>query len=496
MPISRSNQILKALVTRLIKKLQSQYQQEFCTNLPIILVTGTLGKSSMTLILNQYFESLGYQVYSGTSLNRNLNSLAGLGMILSDTDFNLEGGKILAKAVALAKLSSNLIKKIALKNFDLPEKTILIYELGYDHQNESQIFQDIFDRVDVLVCTNLGWEHNEGFEKEFNKQRLENYLGAIPLDLLEKFSGSEIDSRLKNIAFEQLTLSNRADYVITPIEIGKITNQIACQNNQTQSEETLQTIAKRGHNFELISDNLSFNPNYFLPDTFAKNSLILEQVTKKLNVYDPEKINQILHNVKLPFSRFGKFKGVQNSTIIDSTYNSDPNSLKEFLHNIELVFNFYKDAENREKADLVEQPKHFVIIGEMRELGDMAPQLHEEVLKNLADLKKNNQHLIEEIILIGSEWKKLNQNSTRAYENCHQIIKNQSQSWKVFEKAGHINRYLEDKIRPNSWFWIKGSQNTIFLEIVVEHLLKEKADSARLCRRGPAWDKLRKPYLE
>jgi len=41
---------------------------------------------------------------------------------------------------------------------------------------------------------------------------------------------------------------------------------------------------------------------------------------------------------------------------------------------------------------------------------------------------------------------------------------------------------------------VKGSQNTIFLEIVVEQILQNKDDTKLLCRRGKFWNSKRKPY--
>jgi uncharacterized phage protein gp47/JayE len=38
---------------------------------------------------------------------------------------------------------------------------------------------------------------------------------------------------------------------------------------------------------------------------------------------------------------------------------------------------------------------------------------------------------------------------------------------------------------------VKGSQNTLYLERVVELLLLDKRDREKLCRRGKYWDRVR-----
>ena len=46
-------------------------------------------------------------------------------------------------------------------------------------------------------------------------------------------------------------------------------------------------------------------------------------------------------------------------------------------------------------------------------------------------------------------------------------------------------------IEDNDLVLVKGSQNTLLLERVVESLLKDPKDKNRLCRRGTFWDKQR-----
>ena len=68
--------------------------------------------------------------------------------------------------------------------------------------------------------------------------------------------------------------------------------------------------------------------------------------------------------------------------------------------------------------------------------------------------------------------------------------------FKHFEKVGDLVRYFkQDLPKLGSWIWVKGSQNTIFLEVLVESLLAKPADKMKLARQGNDWDHLREGYL-
>jgi UDP-N-acetylmuramoyl-tripeptide--D-alanyl-D-alanine ligase len=43
--------------------------------------------------------------------------------------------------------------------------------------------------------------------------------------------------------------------------------------------------------------------------------------------------------------------------------------------------------------------------------------------------------------------------------------------------------------------YVKGSQNTIFLEEAIEMLLLHPADTARLCRQTPEWKRKKEEFF-
>jgi UDP-N-acetylmuramyl pentapeptide synthase len=117
------------------------------------------------------------------------------------------------------------------------------------------------------------------------------------------------------------------------------------------------------------------------------------------------------------------------------------------------------------------------ILGDMRELGLQTESEHKKVAKTAVKAA-------DKIILIGPL---MNQYALP-------LIKQSKIPVNWFSTAGEAANYLIENISGNEIILVKGSQNTIFLEIVVEALLKNKSSVKNLCRRGPFWDKTRRPY--
>ena len=120
--------------------------------------------------------------------------------------------------------------------------------------------------------------------------------------------------------------------------------------------------------------------------------------------------------------------------------------------------------------------KRIAILGDMRELGNLAKPEHEAVARVAAET-------LDQAILVGPLMK---QYVLPIFEKKIPV------HW--FPTAGGAARFLLEVSQTSNLILVKGSQNTIFLEIVVEALLADKRDVSKLCRRGAFWDKKRKAY--
>lgn len=169
---------------------------------------------------------------------------------------------------------------------------------------------------------------------------------------------------------------------------------------------------------------------------------------------------------RLPPGRMSLIAGINGSHIIDSSYNA---STKPMLYALEVL----------EKAKA--QAKRIAVLGDMRELGKEAKHEHEVVAEYASNI-------VDEFVLVGPLMKEF---------FLPKILSLGFDKEKVhwFENSAQAAEFTKGLIKGGEIILVKGSQNTIFLERVVEAIMSnsEMADEL-LCRRGEYWDKVRAKY--
>jgi UDP-N-acetylmuramoyl-tripeptide--D-alanyl-D-alanine ligase len=196
-------------------------------------------------------------------------------------------------------------------------------------------------------------------------------------------------------------------------------------------------------------------PNYVLPPIYDVTFSAVFALTKILGLTPDQTKQNLLANFHLPYSRCSLFQGINNSTIIDSTYNSSPLAAGEML---KLLSSF-------------ESPR-IAVLGDMRELGLASPNEHLK-LYQLA-LKS-----ADTIISVGPE--------TTKYFGPKSI---------KFDHWWQADNYLKQHLPPHSTLLVKGSQNTIFLEELVKELLQNPKDNQLLCRQSSYWLNLKNNFYQ
>lgn len=194
-------------------------------------------------------------------------------------------------------------------------------------------------------------------------------------------------------------------------------------------------------------------PNYFLPDIYQISFGATLAVAKILKLDSATAIDNLKNNFHLPPGRSSILKGINNSTIIDSSYNSSPLATGEML-------NFLSTFPS---------PK-IAILGDMRELGAASELSHQNLYKNALGSA-------DQIVSIGPE-------TSRYFGN----------KAKKFMYWWQASDYLKNNLPQNATLLIKGSQNTIFLEELIKELLKNPQHSKKLCRQSPYWLKLKNKF--
>lgn len=162
----------------------------------------------------------------------------------------------------------------------------------------------------------------------------------------------------------------------------------------------------------------------------------------------------IIKNLKIPPSRMSRFVAINNSFVIDSSYNASENSMIDALEML---------------SELKTTGPKIAILGDMRELGQSSELTHKQFWDKA-------QTICDEVYTVGPEFKKHNQQG--------------------YITAKHIWQDLNKLLKDNSICLVKGSQNTIFLETVVERLLANPSDKKYLCRQSQYWQDLKQNFFD
>ncbi len=163
-----------------------------------------------------------------------------------------------------------------------------------------------------------------------------------------------------------------------------------------------------------------------------------------------------------PPGRSSVFMGIKNTTLIDSTYNAIPDAVRAIL-------NLY--------AQYPGKPK-WLVISDMLEQGESEAAEHEAIAESIAALQ------LDRIILMGPRMSKHTAPKLKELVGSKTPIE-------VFLKPRPVLDYLEKEIKGGEIILFKGSR---FLDGVVEHLLADPSDEAKLCRRGPVWQRRREQW--
>jgi UDP-N-acetylmuramoyl-tripeptide--D-alanyl-D-alanine ligase len=198
--------------------------------------------------------------------------------------------------------------------------------------------------------------------------------------------------------------------------------------------------------------------DYFLPKKYHEIISAGFLVGLSLGL-DLEKIKKsLVDNFFLPVGRSSIFKGINDSVIIDSSYNASRAPVLTFIETAGYLA-------KKEKRPLV------VLLGDMRELGKETEAEHKIVAKALKKTGIDNFYCVGEL--------------TKKY-----VLPEVSKSVKTsqwFENSVRLGEYLKTHLPYHSVVLVKGSQNKIFLEEAIKFILQDKEDEKKLCRQNSFW---------
>lgn len=214
----------------------------------------------------------------------------------------------------------------------------------------------------------------------------------------------------------------------------------------------------------IISTNLMGKPNY---GYIGVALTILEILNFKFWILNNKLEHKLELEYKLQPGRFSVFEWVENSVIFDSSYNASPLSVRKI---IDAVYNI--------KKELFPERKVWIVLGDMRELGDLTEREHRllaSYVSIFADKlflvwKQMCEHLADELDKIWYD------------KNLIYKFDKSNEAWKIIKNA--LKEQWDEILIVCKW-----SQNTIFLEETVKMLLKNSEDEKYLTRQWDWWMK-------
>lgn len=334
---------------------------------------------------------------------------------------------------------------------------VLIVEMGVDSPHAPKNMEYLLKIVkpDIGIVLNVEPVHTEQFgtlEKiAEEKMKLVTSFAKDKTAILN-LDNSYIRERVKMVRAKAMGFGYEKDNY-----------ELRITNYELKDLNTFFQFKIDGKSYELKFENKIFAKEYGY--TFAAAIL----AAKELGISVDESILRLRNYYVLPAGRLSILKGEKKSTIIDSSYNSSPAALLTAL-------NLLKKMNVRGQK--------IVVLGDMRELGEFAPEAHEKA-GELAF------HAADVIVFVGPFMKKY---------ALPKVLKLGFPKDRLFsfEKSKGVGEFLIEKIlKEDDLILVKGSQNTIFLEQVVYEIMKEKACAKELlCRQSPYWEEVRRKFFQ
>ena len=184
----------------------------------------------------------------------------------------------------------------------------------------------------------------------------------------------------------------------------------------------------------------------------------------------------IISNFSVENGRSQILGWMQNSSIVDGSYNGWFLALSEWI---------------RFMANFNSTHRVILFIGEMRELWDSTKELHEKIGELILNISKN-QWFFYKIFLVGDSMNKF------VYPMLFGEYKDNIFYFSDSRKAGsHIASILKNQdTSKQSIIYVKGSQNTIFLEEGIKEFLSDNESISRLCRQSDSWMRKKNDFFK
>jgi UDP-N-acetylmuramyl pentapeptide synthase len=371
--------------------------------------------------------------------------------------------------------------------FSWPKYDIYIVEMGVDGIDEPKnmryllkiITPDIGVYINVDTVHGVNYEHKLNNPKNFHDSKI--LVGGAGSHVMDYIEVNETDGELNFNSQVLDTIARDKNLLVSALPKDGYLLLNPKDSRVLKSREFAKCETKEIFVTEIIPFRQLLPEHYNLAFEFA---IAIGNIFK---ISRSDSIKLINKNFVLEPGRASIFEGKYNSVLIDSSYNSSPNALHDLIDFLDLYPKYLK-SNTVQLLNYFQNPnlpfERIAILGDMRELGKNSKMEH-----RLA--AENSLYKVDTYFLVGEDM--------RDYFKPRLIELGFDQS-KIFtkNKVGEILKDLDNFLKnnlSNKIILIKGSQNTIFLEIAVKFLLKKTEDQKKLCRIGEMWDNKRVKFI-
>jgi len=359
---------------------------------------------------------------------------------------------------------STLFKAARKRFFWSKPYDIIVLEYGIDRPGEMDFLVSIA-KPHIGIFTAIDSVHSEQFGNpaEIAKEEVKMLKNTLEIGFLNANDPYAIQLK-DQLHIDYLTYQSEGNDITADIHFKDELYYLADFKGGIGVEFSLWIKEKKYH----IQTNMLGKANYGYIWIGLAIASILDYKYAKLEARPEDPIlrngsrEKLSLSYKLQPGRLSIFQGVENSVIVDSTYNASPLSVKKIINT---AYNI--------KTQLFPQRKTILVLGDMRELGDLTEREHRMIAGYVSQVA-------DKVILVGQYMTDYLADELEKVGYDPKLIE---KFYDAHIAGKHIQKILKE---PGDEYLVvcKGSQNTIFLEEAVKHFLRNPEDQQELTRQS------------
>lgn len=381
----------------------------------VIAVTGSVGKTTMLHLLEV---QLGDQAH----YSHHANSIYGISFDLVGLS-GVDGSKWRWLWLVLAVPLRALVTKRT--------EEFYVVEIDADRPNEARIIANWLE-PEVTLWVSVGHSHAYNFETMVARGDFSTVEDAIAYE------------------FAAVALATKKLVVIDARSQAMKQNVQDCEAKTVKVNPEIKSYHIEASHTVIETESHRYSLPYPLQRDIATQLAMLEALCKYLNM----DVADDWYSLTTAPGRNSYFKGINDTNIIDSSYNAHLISMRSMI----AMF------------DEIQADKKWLVLGDMVEQGKDAGREHKLLGEVVADTSS-----IERVVLVGRRTGEYTEPAIKAHSKDMAVVQ--------FDKPQDALAYIKNELSGGETLLFKGSQ---YLEWIIEKLLVDQSDIGKLARQDPA----------